>query len=115
MVSDIIAFGATTLCCAFIGWVVVVLTSTRRERLSQRFGFRARRRLILAAAGARIRRTSVRAQGSARQSCDPDLGKSLIAAIRLMVTNRKPSKRGEFHPARSRSPGLVFIARRHLS
>ena len=43
MVSDIIALGATTLCCAFIGWVVVVLTSTRRERLSQRFGFRTRR------------------------------------------------------------------------
>ena len=43
MLSDIIALGATTLCCAFIGWVVVVLTSTRRERLSQRFGFRARR------------------------------------------------------------------------
>ena len=40
MVSDMIALGATTLCCAFIGWVVVVLTSTRRERLSQRFGFR---------------------------------------------------------------------------
>ena len=36
-------FGRDDPCCAFIGWVVVVLTSTRRERLSQRFGFRARR------------------------------------------------------------------------
>ena len=36
-------FGATALFCAFIGWAVVVLTSTRRERLGQRFGFRARR------------------------------------------------------------------------
>ena len=43
MLSDIIALGATAICCAFIGGVVVVLTSTRRERLSQRFGFRARR------------------------------------------------------------------------
>ena len=43
MLSDVIALGATALFCAFIGWAVVVLTSTRRERLGQRFGFRARR------------------------------------------------------------------------
>ena len=36
-------FGRDALFCAFIGWAVVVLTSTRRERLGQRFGFRARR------------------------------------------------------------------------
>ena len=43
MLSDVIALGATVICCALIGWAVVVLTSTRRERLSQRFGFRVRR------------------------------------------------------------------------
>ena len=54
MLSDVIALGATAICCTSIGWAVVVLTSTRRERLGQRFGFRARRwSVILAAVGAR--------------------------------------------------------------
>ena len=43
MLSDVIVLGATAICCTSIGWAVVILTSTRRERLSQRFGFRARR------------------------------------------------------------------------
>ena len=43
MLSDVIAVGATALCCVFIGWAVVVLTSTRRERLNDHLGFRAHR------------------------------------------------------------------------
>ena len=28
MLSSVVALGATAICCAFIGWAVVVLTST---------------------------------------------------------------------------------------